>query len=658
MKKIKEFLKNYNDDYFYTATFMIVFVISALINSTMLRFFTIQNYFGWQAFVSDLAILIVLSSFAFLIKPKRRVIYIMFMSIFTTALCIINSIYYTFYTSFSSFSMLATSTQVVDVGDAVVKNVLQLKDFTFLWQPIFVYYMYIVLLKKNHFRNEKNEYRKTNFISTMAVAIILLMMISTTYSKLDWGRYAKLWNREFVVMKYGLYSYHFNDFLNSIEPKLNNIFGHDQALKQVSDYYSNREYDNSENRYSDIFKGKNIIMIHAESIQDIALNRSFNGLEVTPFLNKIASEGMYFSRFYAQVGIGTSSDSEFTLSTSLMPSSNGSVFVSYFDREYESYQQLLNDQGYYGFSMHGNTGDFWNRLVMHKNLGYSKFYHKSYFDIDEKIGLGLSDKSFFRQAIGYIKEEVNAGHTPFYSTYIMLSNHTPFDDLKLIDEFPVDYKIEIDGELVSRSYLENTVLGNYFKTVHYADQAIEQFITDLDKEGLLDNSVVILYGDHDARMTKRELSIMYNYDPYQDRLLTDEDEGFTLVDYYKYELERRVPFIIWTKDQQFNLEVDEPMGMIDITPTLANLFGFETKYSLGHDIFNVEDNMVVFSNGNFLTKKLYYNVQKEEAFLFESVIPDNYIKEHLDTANELIETSNNIINYDLIKEMEEKNNEK
>ena len=101
---------------------------------------------------------------------------------------------------------------------------------------------------------------------------------------------------------------------------------------------------------------------------------SFNGEEVTPNLNKLANEGIMFTNFYSQVGVGTSSDAEFTFSTSLMPSSSGTVFVNYFNREYVTIQKLFKEQGYYTFSTHANTGDFWNRSTMHKNMGYDDFY--------------------------------------------------------------------------------------------------------------------------------------------------------------------------------------------------------------------------------------------------------------------------------------------
>src|SRR5699024_10397094 len=98
-------------------------------------------------------------------------------------------------------------------------------------------------------------------------------------------------------------------------------------------------------------QGKNVIVIHAESIQQFVIGMSFNGEELTPNLNKLASESIYFDNFYSQVSVGTSSDAEFTSFTSLMPTNTGTAFVSYFDRTYVSMQSLLSDTGYYTFFM-------------------------------------------------------------------------------------------------------------------------------------------------------------------------------------------------------------------------------------------------------------------------------------------------------------------
>ncbi len=632
---------------------LITFILSNLLNTLLLRWLTIGNFINVKALIFDLAIIVFISSFSFVIKDKNKTLYFMITSIVLTLLCVVNSIYYTFYESFASFSLLATSTQVVDVGDAILENVLKLKDLSFLWQPLFLYYINNRHIKKN-ISNEiiKGVKNKTFLKGYLFISLFLLLIGITFTTSIEWGRFSKLWNREYVVNKFGIYTYQINDIVQSLTPKLNTLFGYDNAYKKTTEYYSNKEETNEENEYTNIFKGKNIIAIHAESIQTLAMNLTFNGEEVTPNLNKIASEGIFFSNFYAQVGVGNSSDSEFTLNTSLMPSNSGTVFINYFDREYITIPKLLKEQGYYTFSMHGNTGDFWNRNNMHKSMGYDMFYHKDYYNIDEVIYFGLSDKSFFKQAVPIIANVKEEQQKPFYATLIMLSNHTPWTDLELTDEFPTDYKVEIDGEIVTRQYLEGTTFGNYIRLVHYADQAIGDLFTYLEEYKLLDDTVVIIYGDHDARLDKKYYNILYNYDPINDRMKTEEDPDYVKITDLQYNLDKKVPFIIWTKDKTFNLEVDKPMGMIDVLPTLGNMFDFSSPYQLGHDIFNVEDNMVVFADGNYLTDKYYYDSQKELTYsLYGDPIDDNYIQKRRKEATDIVEISNNIISYNLIKDI-------
>ena len=101
------------------------------------------------------------------------------------------------------------------------------------------------------------------------------------------------------------------------------------------------------------------------------------------------------------------------------------------------------------------------------------------------------------------------------------------------------------------------------------------------------------------------------------------------------------------------------MGMYDAMPTLCNMLGVKpSPYALGHDIFNIKDNnIVVFPTGNWLTNKVYYNSQKSEYLALNQgeVISKDYIKNNTEYANKLLEVSNNLITYDLVRKEEEKN---
>lgn len=654
-EKIKKLLKIIKKDY-PVETF---FIISNLINGLIIRIVTVKNGLFISPLFADLGFLILVTLISLTIKKEKRIRYFITLSILFNLVCIVNSIYYHYYSSFASISLIANITFASDVSDAIVENVLKAVDLIYIWQTITLVIIYKKTNKKEYIKHKEN---KKKLVKTGLITSLSLFAVAALFMPLNaWSRLYNLWNRESVVMNHGIYVYQLDDFIQSLTPKITSVLGHDKALKKVTDYYKENKYTPSNNEYTNIFKGKNIIVIHAESMQKFAMDLTFNNKEVTPNLNKLANEGIFFSNFYSQVGVGTSSDAEFTFNTSLMPSTKGTVFVNYFDRDYISIPKLLKEQGYYTYSMHANTGEFWNRNTMHKSLGYDKFYNKDSYTIDETIGLGLSDKSFFRQSVDMMKQIKEEENKPFYSLLIMLSNHTPFSDLALMEDYKTTIDVTIDNQTVTRDYLNNTTMGNYLRSVHYADSAIGEFIDNLDKEGLLENTVLVIYGDHDARLDFEDFNLLYNYDPITDTIKTENDEGYIPYTKYNYELDRKVPFIIWTKDQNYNLNVNTPMGMIDVLPTLGNMIGIHSDYQLGKDIMNLkgDDNTVTFIDGSFLTSKVYYNSPKGEIYSINNEpITEEYIKERAKKSSDLIEVSNDIITYDFIKEIKKQKEEK
>ena len=648
-----------------------VYIITSLFIGISLRYLTIHtmdNLFLVKPILGDLAIILILGSFSFLFKEKHRFAYLLIISIIFTIICVANSIYYTFYTSFISVSLISTTRYAVQVGDAIVENVLQLKDFMYLLAPILLILTQVRVVlseRKRKIKRDKERRDLRKLVVSLAGGLFTLIIFIMSLTALEIGRYAKQWNREYIVMRFGVYAYQLNDIVKSIEPKLTSLFGFDKALKTFNEYYDGRS-DKQEwkNEYTGIFEGKNVIVIHGESIQNLLIGLEFNGEEVTPNLNKLVKDSIYFDNFYSQVSVGTSSDTEFTFNTSLMPSNNGTVFVSYFNREYVAIPKLMADKGYYTFSMHGNNGSFWNRDIMHETLGYQRFYSKRDYDIDEVIGLGISDKSFLNQSVEKLKD-IQAEGQPYFGTIITLSNHTPFSDTDKYGKFDVDLKEKVINpetnkeEEISYPYMEGTKLGNYFKSVHYADAALGEFFNRLEEEGLMENTVIVLYGDHDARLPKSDYRRLYNYDKETDgtKNCTEEDKDCTIIDGNTYELLRKVPFIIYSKEtkEKLHTKVSNVMGMYDCMPTLGNMFGFYNKYALGHDIFDIkEDNIVVFPNGNWVTNKIYYNSQNNTYLpLKEAEISTDYIEENNKYAEKLLSASNATIVFNLIKNARE-----
>ena len=665
-KNTKQFIKNLPKNtkkFVQNNVLFSFFVISCIVNSFLLRVITVKNSFDISPILADSAFVIIIASFVYLFKPKNRFKYLMVWMVIFTAVCLINSMYYANYISFASFSLLATSLQIFGVGDAL-ENVVEIKDFCYLLAPIIFIYINHRLKKKEYFIKTVNKgKRRKTFLQSLTVGFVLLICFLTTVTGTDISRLYKQWNREYVVMKFGIYTYQANDLISSLKPQISPLFGYDKAAKEFRDYYKEYPSKTSDNEYTNILKGKNVIVIHAESIQNFLLSTNINGTDITPNLKRLASEGLYFSNFYSQESVGTSSDSEFTFNTSLLPASSGTVFVSYWDREYVTTPKLLKEKGYYTFSMHANKANFWNREVMHKKLGYNKFYsYTNDYEIKDEdiLGLGLNDKSFFSQSVDKIKK-INEKYDNWYGTLIMLTNHTPFTSLDGQNTLDLTYKYkkvnEETGqeEEVVNDYLSDKILGRYFKTAHYADEAIGELVDKLDKEGLLDNTVLVIYGDHDAKIKRSEYNFYYNYDPETDSTLSKDDPKYNEFDEYDYELNRKVPFIIWTKDGSLKKEVTDVMGMYDVLPTLGNMLGVHNDYALGHDVFNTDDHFVVFPNGNWITNKMYYDNQDRQGILINEndVISKDYIEKYTERAEKEVSVSNDIIVHDLIKKIKE-----
>lgn len=642
------------------------YIVISVVISLILRLVTVGFPIYFKSFLGDLMILLIIGSFVYFFKPKYRFRYLLSWLVFFSVLAIGNTIYYRFYASYLSINLIQTASMIGEVNDAVFEKV-NVFQFFYLFGVLAFIFVHKKLNKNDYYENvEKHEDHKKLFIYTLVASLAIFVLLALTITPSDTSRLQKQWNREYIVQKYGIYTYHVNDIIQSIQPHFSTLFGYDEAALRFRNYYACKWSNSSKpNKWTNKFKGKNVIFIHAESIQGFLVDLKINGEYVTPNLNNLAHEGLYFDKFYPQISVGTSSDSEFTLNTGLMPSSSGTVFVNYYNRKYYAAPEYFSNMGYYTFSAHANNADYWNRKIMHAVLGYKDFYAKDTYEVPSStddmdwVGLGLSDKSFFKQLTPIIKD-IKDNKSPFYGTVITLSNHSPFNDLKKYDEFnlTMDYSYtDESGNKVNAvaPYLEGTAMGNYLKSAHYADAALGEFIEELRESGILENTVIILYGDHEARISKREFIRMYNYDPLTDSVKDENDPTFISMDNYNYDLLKNTPLIMWSDEEKFSKKVSYTMGMYDLLPTIANMFGFKEKYALGNDIFSSNEKIVVFPNGNILTDKVYYsNLNDEYVSLQNSPIDSEYINRIKEYANEILEVSNGIVVHDLILKEEDK----
>ena len=150
-KHISNTVKAYSKQYMKTNILFLSFVLTSVLNAMLLRYLTVKNYFDIFPILADLAVVVMVGAFGYFFKPKNQFKYFATCSIFFTVLCVINSMYYTNYLSFASLSLLQTSLQIVDVADAVVENVMEIKDFCYLWQLLAMIFVNQSLKRRKYY---------------------------------------------------------------------------------------------------------------------------------------------------------------------------------------------------------------------------------------------------------------------------------------------------------------------------------------------------------------------------------------------------------------------------------------------------------------------------------------------------------------------------
>ena len=667
MKKIKKAYKRLIE-YIITNRLFLSYVILSFISTIIVQELTVGSATTIYASITNIGLIILIGAFGYFIKPKKQFRYYFIWLCFYCLLGIINSIYYVFYNNFSSAGDLATLSQAETVTGSIFDR-LDPTLILFILIPILFYIIHRKLSYSSYYSFvDKTEKSKLMFLGTSIVAIFFIAISFLNAGSGDYSRLKKQWYRQYIVERFGILLYHGNDLVQTLKPKISSLFGYEDALELFKNYFSSEESQmyREPNKYTGILKGKNIVFVHMEGMQTFLMDLKFNGGEVTPYLNALAKEGMFFPHFYPQISTGTSSDTEFTMSSSLMPAVSGTVFINYYRNNYNTTMKILGNLGYYTYSMHGNDATMWGRNKAHPSLGYQGLYFSEHFDFtdDDVINLGINDKLFFKEAIP-IMEEIEESYPNYMAEVITLSNHSPFTFTDKYGEFDLSETTTVlneqtgEYEEITTNYLEDTAVGNYIHSAHYADSALGDFISYIKNSDYFNDTVFVFYGDHDAKLTRKELNYLHNHKITDGEVYEEDEEGYTPYDSFDHSLSKNTPLIIWTKNPELKNvlkgTVDYYMGMLDLQPTILNMFGLSNEYALGHDIFTIKDNNVIpFPDGSFLTNAMYYNnsVEEYKSINTNIVIDDDYVTSRKEYVENLLEVSNSIILYDLLDKKE------
>ncbi|WP_252214831.1 LTA synthase family protein [Clostridium sp. VAP41] len=423
--------------------------------------------------------------------------------------------------------------------------------------------------------NNKRSLKK--FFSTMIISIFMIIGSCICVDALQLGEFGdsiifNQWTTLMEVKAPGPIGYHIVEGARSINKYFNDKPSSEDK-KEIENWLTFNKEKIEDNEYKGLLKGKNVIFLQIESLENFVINQKTNGKEITPFLNKLASEGLYFNNFYEQNNAGNSIDCDFMINTSIYPLGNKITALNYGENVYpNSLPRILQKDGYFTISSHAELPNEFNWTELHKNsFGANELWTINDYVYEESVGYGLSDKSFLSQTADKLKDIKQ----PFFIQLPTLSNHGPFD----LDE---KYRQLNLPDEVNDSYL-----GGYFESVLYTDNQLEMFYNKLNESGLLDDTVLVIYGDHTG------VHKYYNED------IQDIDYENNWWD----EVDHKIPLIIYSKNMEHKI-VNKTGGQIDILPTICYLLGIDDdsyrNSTMGRILVNTNRNAITIKGNHIM----------------------------------------------------------
>lgn len=564
-----------------------LFVVQNQIFNLSVHFF--YNPYFRIFLMESLTLGVLLYGPAIFFKKKFRYIYLSIISIFISLLFSSQYIYYSFYGGFFQTSVFEYMGQASAEWSTIL---------TLLNPIILLFFLNIIVVLRAYILERKEEYHSVSlkrsekaFAAAAIIAIAGFGYIFLLFN--DGGGLQKIKNPIQTLQGLGSFTFSPNYFVQKVgigNYFISNIIGSALRDKHISvadktfaiDWFSQKPKE-PDTKYFGLEKGKNLFFIQVESLESAVIGQKIGDQEITPNLNKLSKIGLYFDNYYTQVSQGNTADAEFVTLNSLYPLSNEVAFIDYPHNTYDSLPNLLVKNGYNTYSLHGDVANFWNRANIYPSLGYENTISKNDFVVNEDGFETLSDDDFFSQSV----EKLKTFPQPFMATLITLSSHTPF-------VIPAEYQKIVFPPSSTLSERQK----NYIESVHYTDNAIGNFINELKKNGLYDNSLIAIYGDHGSSTNiSQQLGTQTN-NKIPESLISS-----------------RVPLILLSPKLNASIHGSKstPGSHLDLYPTVALLLGINPPKSiLGQDLLNTKTPLVVrrdpYSQGitAILTPKLSY----------------------------------------------------
>lgn len=514
-----------------------------------------------------------------LLPNKARVIVTILTDIILTILLFADNLYYIYSSSILSVAQITN----IRYGEEIMDTLPMLLQINQIIYFIDIIFFILFKVTKNLKIEKKIQKVKTKKLKVVGISIIMILLFSIDYIYILKGQ-EDPFNKDIQVKKGTIFGYHIVDIYSTFnikklakyKTKEEMEIEYENLKAEYDKYYGDVNYD-----LQGIAKGKNIIILQLESLQEFVINKKINDKEITPNINRFINENIEISNMYMQ-SYSSTADSEFSSITSLYPMENGMSYSRYYTNTYDDIFTMFKNNGYTTSYMHGNYGFFWNRENVYKQFGVEHIELKNQFaDTSENIMGYLSDELLYKQAVEKLKQYDN----PFITYIVSASSHTSFSLEGIEDRSKID---------IDLGKYKDTFFGNYLQAVNYADYALGVFINELKEANLYDDTIILLFGDHNGIDMYNEE--MIDFLKQTDPNITDPE---IKLNYIRVACGMKIPSVD-------GLTIEKPVSKLDIKPTLAYLIDAKEGVSLGTNMFARKD-FICLNNERIVTSRYYFD---------------------------------------------------
>lgn len=605
--------------------YYILFIVYEELVFSCIIFKTFPASFGLIILFS-IPIAIVLNLITSVFKPKVNKI---ITYIITIALIIIfgaQIVYYSMYEAIISFFSMMHGGQVTEFMEVIIDVVLR------NWYGILLFIIPLIILiilsKKKVITFEKNSIKQiaikiTSVLIIQLIALLCVNFINTddmysnknlyynihvpkvtanrmgllTTMRLDLQRFIFGFEEKLSVQTNAIPKEEEKDSYNITYIDFDKLIKNeeDNTIKEMHEYFSSQEAS-KKNKYTGMFKDKNLIVLVGESFSSLAIRE-----DLTPNLYKLYKEGFQFDNFYTPIFPVSTADGEYITDTSLIPKEGVWSFLRVAGNYMPySYANVFEKQGYSSNAYHNHTATYYERDKYIETMGYNSYL---------AVGTGLEDRmdtsNWPNSDYEMVKTTVNdyINNEKFMAYYMTVSGHMNYTKIG-------NMMVYRNWDQVKDLPYSNKAKG-YLAANIELDKAVGELLSRLEQAGKLEDTVIVISGDHyPYGLTLGEINELSTFER------DDKFEKF------------RMPFLIWSGSMKGPIKVEKIGSSLDVLPTVLNLFGaeFDSRLLMGRDILSDSNPIVIFSDRSFITDKGRYNSLTEQFTPNEGVtVEEGYV---------------------------------